>query len=89
MNQLDSIAANVVHSSPSAVIDHDKILTTLEVAEWLRLKPGTLEKARSTAIGNYPPYIRLGGRRIGYRYGDVASWLQANRCSITGHPVKD
>jgi predicted DNA-binding transcriptional regulator AlpA len=56
----------------------DRILTTLEVAEMLRLKPATLEKARSTGMGNYPPFVRLGGRRVGYRLSAVEAWIRAN-----------
>ena len=77
------------HAGPKAGASDDTIYTTDEVAAWLRLKPSTLEKARSTCLGNYPRYVRLGGRRIGYRHADVMSWLNANRCEVSGHRVKD
>jgi len=60
------------------------ILTTEEVAEMLRLKPATLEKARSTGMGNYPPFVRLGRRRVGYILTEVLAWIQANSYNIDG-----
>lgn len=62
----------------------DRILTTCEVADMLRLKPATLEKARSTGIGNYPPFIRLGGRRVGYQLSAVEAWIRTNSFNVDG-----
>jgi predicted DNA-binding transcriptional regulator AlpA len=63
---------------------NDSILTTEEVAAMLRLKPATLEKARSTGMGNYPPFIRLGGRRVGYQLSAVHAWIRANSFNVDG-----
>lgn len=52
----------------------DKLLTTKEVADWLGIQKCTLEKARSTRVGHYPPYIEI-GRLIRYRRRDVEQWL--------------
>lgn len=62
----------------------DKILKTEEVAAMLRLKPCTLEKSRSTGLGNYPAFVRLGGRRVGYRLSVVEAWLRANSFNVDG-----
>ncbi|MDD3354631.1 helix-turn-helix domain-containing protein [Zoogloea sp.] len=71
-------------AAPSLLSGEDRILTTLEVAEMLRLKPATLEKARSTGMGNYPPFVRLGGRRVGYRLSAVEAWIRANSFNVDG-----
>lgn len=71
-------------ASPSLWNGEDRILNTREVAEMLRLKPATLEKARSTGMGNYPPFVRLGGRRVGYWLADVLEWIRANSFNIDG-----
>lgn len=57
----------------------DKLLTTEQVAAWLGIKKGTLEKARSTRIGDYPPYIKV-NRLIRYRRSDVEAWLARKTC---------
>ena len=71
-------------AAPSLLSGEDRILTTLEVAEMLRLKPATLEKARSTGMGNYPPFVRLGGRRVGYQLSAVEAWIRANSFNVDG-----
>jgi predicted DNA-binding transcriptional regulator AlpA len=76
---------NIAGPKPGAL--DDTIYTTDEVAAWLRIKKGTLEKARSTGKGNYPPFIRLGGRRIGYRHIDIINWIQQNLHLMTANPA--
>jgi hypothetical protein len=52
-------------------------LTSVEVAEMLRLSPRSLEKMRLEKRG--PPYIRLGmsGRsKVIYRLADVEAWIR-------------
>jgi len=65
----------------------DRILTTAEAAAMLSLKPGTLEKARSTGEGNYPPFVRLGGRRVGYLLSAVLKWIADNQYFSDGRRV--
>jgi excisionase family DNA binding protein len=50
----------------------ERLLTTEEVAEMLRVSRRTLETWRSTARG--PVFVRV-GRRIGYRPEAVEQWL--------------
>lgn len=61
----------------------DKLLTTEEVAEWLGIRKCTLEKARSTRIGDFPPFIKV-GRSIRYRRGDVERWLDRHAYQVDG-----
>lgn len=61
----------------------EKLLTTDEVATWLCIRRCTLEKARSTRIGDFPPFIKV-GRSIRYRRGDVEQWLDRHAYQIDG-----
>lgn len=61
----------------------EKLLTTDEVAAWLGIKSCTLEKARSTRLGDYPPFIRL-GRVVRYRRKAVEAWLNRHAFNIDG-----
>lgn len=64
----------------------DQLLSTEEVAKWLGIKRCTLEKARSTRVGNFPPFIRI-GRAVRYRRADVCSWFFANLVNVDGSHV--
>lgn len=64
----------------------DKLLTTDEVAAWLGIQKCTLEKARSTRLGDYPPFIRI-GRAVRYRRADVEGWLQCRVFNVDGSPA--
>lgn len=52
----------------------DDLLTTSELAEWLRISSAWAEIGRSQGWG--PPFVRLGPSRIRYRRGDVLRWLR-------------
>ncbi len=54
-----------------------RILRTPEAASYLGLAAATLEKMR--AIGGGPPFIRLGGRAVGYDVRDLDAWLDGQR----------
>jgi excisionase family DNA binding protein len=54
-----------------------RILRTSEAAEYLGLSPSTLEKRRQTGLG--PPFIRLGGRAVGYARDDLDAWIDKHR----------
>jgi Helix-turn-helix domain len=59
-----------------------QLLTTAEAAEYLRLKPHTLENMRW--LGNGPFFLKLGGR-VFYRRADLKQWCdQARRRSSSG-----
>lgn len=53
----------------------ERLLTTVEVAEMLRISRRTLETWRLRGRG--PAYIRV-GRRVGYRPEAVEQWLHAH-----------
>lgn len=66
----------------------DKLLTTEELAAWLGIQRCTLEKARSTRLGDFPPYVRI-GRAVRYRRNDVEAWLGQHAFNTDGsqtHP---
>lgn len=59
-----------------------QLLTTAEAAEFLRLKPHTLENMRW--LGNGPVFLKLGGR-VFYHIADLKKWCdQARRRSSSG-----
>jgi hypothetical protein len=69
------------------VADHRKLqlLTTIEAAEYLRLKPHTLENMRWQGTG--PFFLKLGGR-VFYRRADLKLWCnQARRQSSSGRKL--
>lgn len=49
------------------------LMTTAEVAEWLRVKVNTLEHWRSRGRG--PAFRKVGGV-VRYRRSDVENWLE-------------
>jgi excisionase family DNA binding protein len=53
-----------------------QLLTTKEAAEFLRLKPHTLENMRSEGKG--PIFMKLGGR-VFYHRADLKEWLKESR----------
>lgn len=61
----------------------EQLLTTDDVATWLGIRRCTLEKARSTRMGDFPPFIKV-GRSIRYRRGDVERWLDRHAYQVDG-----
>lgn len=51
------------------------LMTTAEVADYLKLKPNTLEHWRTRSLG---PRYEYAGRRVLYRRKDVDDWLRTN-----------
>jgi predicted DNA-binding transcriptional regulator AlpA len=74
----------IISTGPIPGAVNETIYTTDELAAWIRVKRVTLEKSRSMGVGNYPPYIKLGGRRIGYRHIDIMNWMQENLYHANG-----
>ena len=54
------------------------LLNTVQVAELLNIKAATLEKSRSTGMGDFPPFIRF-CRTVRYLQVDVDAWIAAHR----------
>ena len=61
--------------------NNETMLTTKRVAEILNIKAGTLEKARSTGIGDFPPFVRF-DRTVRYLPADVDAWIFAHRIDL-------
>ncbi|MBA5606268.1 helix-turn-helix domain-containing protein [Duganella sp. FT3S] len=57
------------------------MLTTEQVAAILNVKAGTLEKARSTGVGDFPPFIRF-CRTVRYVKADVDAWIASHRVDL-------
>lgn len=60
----------------------EALLTTKQVAELLGLKAATLEKARSTGMGDFPPFVRF-DRNVRYLRADIHAWIVAHRVDFT------
>jgi predicted DNA-binding transcriptional regulator AlpA len=61
--------------------DIDAILNQAVIAEWLGVTTKALEAWRYRGGG--PPFIRVGGKLVRYRRGDVLAWLESRRRSST------
>jgi predicted DNA-binding transcriptional regulator AlpA len=59
----------------AGVGDSDDLLTTKDMARWLRVSTQWLHRARAAGYG--PPYERIGPHCIRYRRSKVLSWLDA------------
>jgi hypothetical protein len=59
----------------------DDLLTSSELAGSLKISERTPENWRLNGAG--PPFIRVGGRRVLYRWRDVLEYLEARRFSST------
>lgn len=64
-----------------------RLLTTEQVAEKLNIQSATLEKARSTGLGDFPPYVKF-GRSVRYIEEDVDTWILARRVDIRRDGVR-
>lgn len=51
----------------------EKLFTTREAAEYLGVSEAHLQRMRSEGGG--PSFCRIGKRRVGYRAGDLSTWL--------------
>lgn len=58
----------------------ENILTTVEAADYVRLKKPTLERFRLTGEG--PKFLKLGGA-VRYRRPDLDAWLDARAIRST------
>lgn len=60
-----------------------RLLTTVEAAAFLRLKPQTLRAWRHYKIVDQPRPIRLGRRAIRYETTELEAWLDRRRQSTS------
>ncbi len=61
-----------------------RIFRTPEAAQYLGLSSSTLEKKRLDGSG--PPFVKLGGRAVGYDVADLDAWLHQQRRTSTSDP---
>ncbi|MEO0852927.1 MAG: helix-turn-helix domain-containing protein [Cyanobacteria bacterium J06648_11] len=74
-------------SSNDAGIDPDRLYTTPEAAQILRLADRTLERMRGQGDG--PPYVKLGQglrSRVVYRGADLITWIEGQVRNSTSEP---
>lgn len=69
--------------STQPTAEPEKLLTSDQVASWLGIRRCTLEKARSTRMGDFPPFVRI-GRAVRYRPSDVEAWLAQRAFNTDG-----
>ena len=55
------------------------LLTTVQLAKLLGVKPATIEKSRSLGVGNFPPFIRVGDHLIRYSMKDVQEYIEKRK----------
>ena len=51
----------------------DRLLTSEDVSEYLRVSPHTIEMWRRKKVG--PPWLKI-GRSIRYKFSEVHAWLE-------------
>ena len=62
----------------------DKLNSTEEAAEQIRLRPQTLRSYRSKGGG--PDFIKLAPNRVAYRTSDLEKWVESRRRRSTVDP---
>lgn len=65
-------------------LSDDALVTTSEAASILGLKPFTLAFYRSQAPERSPEFVRIGGRTIRYRMGDLRSFAAKGQTRSPG-----
>jgi len=61
----------------------DQLMTALEVSSRLHVPTATLAYWRQCHTG--PQWFKMGKRKVMYRQGDVASWLDSQYKATVGH----
>lgn len=62
----------------------EKLISTEDAAELIRLKPQTLRSLRSKGGG--PDFIKLAPNRVAYRPADLERWTESKRRRSTADP---
>ena len=52
------------------------MLTATEVAELLKIHPGTLARWRMEDAPEHPPYVKI-GEQVRYRRADIERWIES------------
>ena len=72
---------------PQKLSAPEQLLTEVEVAHLLQLKPRALQAWR--VRGGGPAFIRISGRAIRYRRSDLEQWILEHRRESTSDPGMD
>jgi hypothetical protein len=85
--QLDKteVSASVTGAVSSLPVHPDALLTSVELARTLKVNDRLPEVWRQNGSG--PPYMRVGGRRVLYRWGDALAWLNNRRFTSTSDEI--
>ena len=54
--------------------DENRLFTEKQASEFLQCRPQTLSGWRIKGDG--PPYVKIGGRYVRYRYCDLMEWIK-------------
>ena len=73
--------ADIASRVESYTFRDDELLTDAELARHVKVNPRLPAHWRCQGTG--PPYIRIGGRRVVYRWADVRAYLAAQTFTST------
>lgn len=62
-------------------LSNDRLLSPAQVCAYLRCGISTLDRMRIRGEG--PPYLKIGKRRVGYRWSSIQTWLDSRECQST------
>ncbi len=71
---------NVTHT------DTDRLMTTRELAEMLKVSQNAIDRDRMIGGGVYPTFIRIGEKSIRYRLSTVNSWMNNQQEQVQTQP---
>jgi hypothetical protein len=77
-HHLDKYAADIVAASEG---DADELMSTEQLAVWLRVSVQWLEMGRWKGWG--PPYKRVSPKMVRYKRSDVLQWLEERTHACT------
>ena len=59
--------------------EYGPVLKTEPAAAYIGSTKSSLEKGRLVGGDEYPPFVRIGRRSIGYLKSDLDAWLESRR----------
>ena len=77
----DGVSFDTSSSFAEPPTNPDTLLTTQQLAEIFQTSPRTIEGWRVTGGG--PPFLRVGGRSVRYRWGAALEWLKPRLAQST------
>ena len=80
-NTVTDTSSDVIAAAPHALPGDDDLLTEKELA--LHLKINSRLPAHWRLQGTGPRYVRIGGRHVAYRWGDIRLYIAAQTFTST------